>query len=108
MLRGQLCWVNLTDAKPPELGKLRPAIAVSNSGQNQILDSVVVVPLSTKPGEIWPLRVALQTAVSPKDSFAVIPGIRQIAKSRIFKTGGMLPAHLLGRLTKAVNEYLTD
>lgn len=108
MLRGQLCWVNLTDAKPPEFGKIRPAIVISNSDQNQILSSIVVVPLSTRPGEIWPIRVNLQTAVSPKESFAIVPGIRQISKTRLVKQGGLLPAQLLGRLTKAVNDYLTD
>jgi len=108
MLRGQFCWVNLSDAKPPELGKVRPAIVISNAEQNQILQSVVIVPLSTHAGEIWPLRVSLQTTVSPKESFAVIPGLRQVSKTRLVKQGGLLPAHLLGRLTKAVNEYLTD
>lgn len=108
MLRGQFCWVNLTDTKPPEMNKIRPAIVISNSQQNQLLASIVIVPLSTKPGEIWPLRVSLQTAVSPKESFAVVPGIRQISKTRLVKQGGLLPAHLLGRLTKAVTEYLTD
>lgn len=90
------------------MGKVRPAIIVSNTEQNQILESVVVVPLSTQPGEIWPLRVSLATAVSPKESFAVVPGLRQVSKSRLVKQGGLLPAHLLGRLTSAVTDYLTD
>lgn len=116
MLRGQLYWVNLTDTNPPEtrgersrtMGKIRPAVIISNTDQNQFLSTVVVVPLSTKAGEIWPIRVSLENAVSPRESFAVVTGIRQISKSRLVKQGRVLSAPLLGRLAQAVNEYLTD
>jgi mRNA-degrading endonuclease toxin of MazEF toxin-antitoxin module len=46
MIRGMVVWVDLTDATPPEMGKKRPAVIVSNSEQNLSLDSVVAVPLS--------------------------------------------------------------
>ena len=46
MRRGSAYWVNLGAAAPPELGKVRPGIVVSNSMQNERLDSVVIVPLS--------------------------------------------------------------
>ncbi|KAB2647661.1 MAG: type II toxin-antitoxin system PemK/MazF family toxin [Verrucomicrobia bacterium] len=31
MKRGTVVWVNLSDAHPPEMGKLRPAVILSNS-----------------------------------------------------------------------------
>jgi len=43
MTRGAVIWVDLTDATPPEMGKRRPAVVVSNSVQNLALDSVVAV-----------------------------------------------------------------
>ena len=52
MKRGAICWVNLEPVFPPEMGKTRPAVVVSNSDQNFFLQSVVVIPLSSQPGEI--------------------------------------------------------
>ena len=37
MNRGTVVWVDLSDAHPPEMGKQRPAVVVSNSTQNTVL-----------------------------------------------------------------------
>jgi hypothetical protein len=47
-----------------------------------VLNTVVVVPASKIAPEIWPLRVAAGN-FSGKDSYAVIPGIRQVRKGRL-------------------------
>jgi len=103
--RGAIFWINLEPATPPELGKLRPAIVVSNSVYNGKLDSVVVVPLSTKAPEIWPLRVRVALPRS-KSSFAVIPGIRQVSRARLHERIGDLSAADLARLDDALTIYL--
>lgn len=108
MKRGTVVWVNLEDAHPPELGKTRPAVLVSNSEQNDVLDSVVVVPLSSRPPAIWPLRIAVPGLGKLKRSFAVTPGIRQVAKRRLMRTEGVVPDELLGDLTSALEAYLRD
>lgn len=105
MKRGSIYWVNLEPTTPPEVGKLRPALIVSNSEQNSILGSVVVVPLSSKPGEIWPLRLEIQISARKK-SFAVIPGIRQVSKSRLNKLIGILTAAQMKCITEAIHTYL--
>ena len=107
MKRGTVVWVNLSDAHPPEMGKVRPAVVLSNSTLNARLETVVLVPLSTQPGEIWPLRVKV-AAGGKKPSFAVIPGLRQASKSRLLDTIGLLPAADLAKLEHGVGEYLSD
>lgn len=107
MKRGTVVWVNLSDAHPPEMGKVRPAVVLSNSILNAQLDSVVLVPLSTQPGEIWPLRVKV-AAGGRKPGFAVVPGVRQAAKARLLDTIGLLPAADLAKLQHGVGEYLSD
>lgn len=107
MKRGTVVWVNLSDAHPPELGKVRPAVVLSNSTLNARLDTVAVIPLSTQAGEIWPLRVRL-SAGGRKPSFAVIPGIRQAAKSRLLNAITFLSPADLQKLERAVTEYLSD
>ncbi|MCF6313750.1 MAG: type II toxin-antitoxin system PemK/MazF family toxin [Verrucomicrobiales bacterium] len=107
MKRGSIYWVNLGASHPPEFGKTRPGLVISNSIQNSILDSVVVVPLSSRPGEIWPLRLPL-TGVKGKISFAVLPGIRQVSKSRLVKPMGFATSDFMSSLDEALLLYLSD
>jgi mRNA interferase MazF len=108
MMRGTVVWVDLSDASPPEIGKKRPAVIISNSMQNQILDSVVAVPLSTREPEIPPLRIRLRVSGLKTSSFAVIPGLRQLKKSRILGSIGRLRDTELVSVDHAVREYLSD
>ena len=108
MNRGTVVWVDLSDASPPEMGKKRPAVVVSNSIQNQVLDTLVAVPLSSQPGEIYPLRVRLSVASLRRASFGVVPGIRQVKRSRVLGHAGRLPPADLQRLDDAVRDYLSD
>lgn len=107
MRRGSVYWINLEPARPPELGKVRPAIVVSNSIYNDRLESVVVVPLSSRAPEIWPLRLRIDRTGS-KPSFAVIPGVRQVSKARLHELLGHVSGALLTRLTDAIALYLGD
>ena len=107
MKRGTVLWVNLSDAQPPEMDKVRPAVVLSNGILNARLGTVVVVPLSTQTGEIWPLRVKV-AAGGRKPSFAVVPGIRQVAKTRLLNVSGTLAATDLQKIERAVADYLSD
>ena len=105
MRRGSIYWINLEPANPPELGKVRPAIVVSSSIYNERLESVVVVPLSGRAPEIWPLR--LRVAVPGlKASFVVIPGIRQVSKARLHELIGQITAEAMIRVSEALALYL--
>lgn len=106
--RGTVVWVNLEDAHPPELGKTRPAVVVSNTEQNASLSSVVVVPLSSRAPEIWPLRVSIPPVGMLSLSFAVTPGVRQVAQTRVLRSEGVLPARVLDALSNALEVYLRD
>ena len=107
MKRGSTYWINLGASTPPELGKVRPGIVVSNSIQNEQLDSVVIVPLSTRAPEIWPLRLRVDVH-GMKTSYAVIPGIRQVSKSRLQEPLGRAPGDAMARIGAALALYLGD
>jgi len=108
MIRGTVIWVDLTDATPPELGKRRPAIVVSNSIHNAALDSVVAVPLSSLAPEILPLRVKVRAGDLKAASYAVVPGIRQLKKTRILGAAGQVKTADLNALDTAIRDYLSD
>jgi mRNA-degrading endonuclease toxin of MazEF toxin-antitoxin module len=105
--RGSAYWINLGAASPPELGKVRPGIVVSSSIQNERLDSVVIVPLSSRAPEIWPLRLRTDLP-GMKASYAVIPGIRQVSKSRLEEFIGQTAGEAMARIGDALALYLGD
>ena len=107
MRRGSIYWVNLGTTHPPEFGKTRPGIVVSNTVQNTVLDSVVIVPLSTQPEEIWPLRVDAGVHAG-ETSFAVLPGIRQVSKTRLGDQFSVVNEEHMGRIDGALEAYLSE
>lgn len=107
MKRGTIYWVNFAPSEPPEFGKTRPALVVSSTEINLRLSTVVVIPLSTKTPAIWPLRIPIKLARS-KESFAVLPGIRQIAKSRIKETIGLVSVETMSQIDEALAAYLSE
>jgi mRNA-degrading endonuclease toxin of MazEF toxin-antitoxin module len=89
------------------MGKVRPGIIVSNTIQNERLDSVVVVPLSTRRPEIWPLRLSVDLR-GMKSSYVVIPGIRQVSKRRLHEFLAQAPPAVMVRIGEALALYLGD
>jgi mRNA interferase MazF len=105
MKRGTVVWVDLSDSTPPEMGKVRPAVVVSGDAHNSILHTVAVVPTSSQAPEIWPLRLAVGTFAG-KESFAIIPGIRQVKKGRLRGELGRLSEERLQALNECLLAYL--
>ncbi|MDO8542614.1 MAG: type II toxin-antitoxin system PemK/MazF family toxin [Opitutaceae bacterium] len=105
MKRGTVVWVDLSDTSPPEMGKVRPGIVVSGTAHNEALNTVVVVPTSSIAPEIWPLRMAVGHFAG-KESYAVIPGIRQVRKGRLRGALGDLSHEQLARLNECLDAYL--
>lgn len=105
MKRGTVVWVDLSDASPPEMGKVRPGIVVSGTAHNDVLNTVVIVPTSSIAPEIWPLRVAVGSFAG-KENYAVIPGIRQVRKGRVRGALGELSYEHLTMLDDCLDAYL--
>ncbi|MBI2026216.1 MAG: type II toxin-antitoxin system PemK/MazF family toxin [Deltaproteobacteria bacterium] len=107
MTRGSVYWVNLEDEAPPEFGKVRPGLIISNSEQNLALATLVVIPISSRGSEIWPLRLGLELP-KVKRSFAVIPGVRQVSKTRLMEKIIDVSVSLLEDIEEALFTYLRD
>jgi mRNA-degrading endonuclease toxin of MazEF toxin-antitoxin module len=60
------------------------------------------------PPAIPPLRIRVQPPKSKIPGFAVIPGIRQIKKSRILRVVGRIPPAEMAAIDVAIGEYLAD
>lgn len=83
--RGEIWLVDFNPAKGGEMGKLRPAIILSDEQSNEILETVIVVPLSTviEP-ETYPFRWTVSKRERlEKESDACINEIRSLSKKRV-------------------------
>jgi mRNA interferase MazF len=83
--RGDIVGINLNPKKGDEIGKIRPCIIISDDDENSILDTIIVLPLSTKLlDDMKPYRVRLSKRNNlKKDSDVLINHIRTISKKRV-------------------------
>lgn len=54
MQRGEVWWVEFDPSVGSEIRKTRPAVVVSNDSANRNLSRVVVVPLTSNTGRVYP------------------------------------------------------
>jgi len=87
--------VNLYPKKGDEVGKIRPCIILSDTLDNQELDTVIVIPLSTELiDDVYPYRVRLsQNENLHKTSDALINQLRTISKKRVIESIGNVSDH---------------
>ena len=83
--RGDIVGINLNPKKGDEVGKIRPCIIISDDESNNILDTIIVVPLSTSLlDNMEPFRQRLSKRDNLKyNSDILINHIRTISKKRV-------------------------
>ena len=76
--------VNLYPKKGEEVGKIRPAVIISDDVDNAELETLIVLPLSTQLiDDVAPYRVRLAKRVGlEKESDVLVHQIRTISKKR--------------------------
>ena len=106
--KGDICLVNFDPAKGGEMGKLRPAIIVSSKEENSILDTVIVIPLSTViEKDALPYRYLIHKRDQLKqDSDACIYEIRALSKTRVKERLSVLVKDELETVQKALCDIL--
>jgi len=85
--RGDIVIVNFNPKKGHEVGKIRPAVIISGNEENMILDTIILLPLSTSlVDDMEPYRMRILKRDDLKqDSDILINQIRTISKKRIDK-----------------------
>jgi len=83
--RGDIVGINLNPKKGDEVGKVRPCVIISGDDENSILDTIIVLPLSTQLiDDMSPYRLRLSKRDKlEKDSDVLINHIRTISKKRV-------------------------
>jgi len=83
--RGDIVTINFNPKKGEEVGKIRPALILSGNEENEILDTIIVMPLSTQlleGMEPFRLRVTQREGLK-QDSDILINHIRTLSKKRV-------------------------
>ena len=108
LCRGDIVLINFNPAKGGEMGKLRPAIVISDSDDNEILDTIIVIPLSTiVESDALPYRYLItQRDKLQKDSDACIYEIRALSKSRVKERLSSLSSSELDTIQNALCQII--
>ena len=107
--RGDIVLVNFNpQKKAEEVAKIRPAIVMSDSALNEVLDLVTVVAMTTNLiDDAEPLRVRiLRRDKLKKNSDAMIEQMRSISKQRIGEKIASLNKEELQKIEHGIKEML--
>jgi mRNA interferase MazF len=102
--KGDIVTVNLNPKKGDEVGKIRPAVIISGDDENSILDTVILMPISTDLiDDMFPYRMRLLKRDNLKqDSDILINQIRTLSKQRIGEKIAKLTEQEYGLLIQAL------
>ena len=83
--RGDIVTVNLNPKKGHEVGKVRPAVIISGDDENAMLDTIILMPLSTDLMEDmnpYRMRISKRERLQ-QDSDILINQVRSLSKQRV-------------------------
>ena len=106
--RKDIVLVNFNPVKGAEMGKLRPAIVLSDAVDNAILPTVMVIPLSTcLEDNALPYRFRITKREQLlQDSDACINEVRALSKDRIKQLLGQVSDQEYSTITGALCQLL--
>jgi mRNA interferase MazF len=104
MKRGSVYWVDFEPAMGTEIKKLRPAVIVSNTLSNIILQRIQVVPLSSNTTEVYASETLIK--LNGKTSKALIDQLTTVSVLRVGKKIAMLSAEDMFAIAKIIKKHL--
>ncbi len=106
--RGNVYFVSLNPVVGSELGKIRPAVDISNDINNTYSDTVTIIPITSNVDKVYPFEVFLAKGEGglDKDSKAKCNQIRTIDKKRLHKSLGNLKESRIRELEGAILAHL--
>ncbi|MBC7214130.1 MAG: type II toxin-antitoxin system PemK/MazF family toxin [Burkholderiaceae bacterium] len=104
MRRGEVWWVEFDPAVGSEIRKMRPAVIVSNDAANRNLARVVVIPLTSNTGRLYPGEAMV--TVAEQNSKAMADQIMAADKSRLKRQLGTLSQADMQAVEGAIKVHL--
>jgi mRNA interferase MazF len=104
MKRGEVWWVEFDPAIGTEIRKTRPAVIVSNDAANRNLARVVVVPVTSHSGRLYPGEAAIE--INGERRKALADQIMAADKSRLTRQLGALSKTDMQNIEYAIKLHL--
>ncbi len=105
MKRGEAWWVEFDPAEGSEVTKTRPAIILSNDLANRQLSRVIVMPLTSNTGRLYPGEAPVQ--IDGRTSKAMADQLMAADKSRLKSKWGAVSKAELALVEDAVALHLS-
>ncbi|EKE01543.1 MAG: hypothetical protein ACD_21C00106G0003 [uncultured bacterium] len=109
MKRGEIYFANLNPTIGAETKKTRPVLVVSNNANNNVADTVTIIPITSNTKKIFPFEVLLETKHSrlEKISKAQCHQIRTISKLRVSSNAvGIINKETMEKVEHAIKLHL--
>jgi len=106
--RGDIYWVTLDPIQGSEIGKTRTAVVISNDINNELADTITVIPVTSSVGKVYPFEVLLKKGNGniSNDSKVKTNQIRTVDKKRFKGRVGKIPDSILNEIEKALKIHL--
>ena len=98
--RGEVFWFAFDPSIGGEVQKTRPAVVLSNDAANQVLNRLIVVPISSKVMRLYPGEVVVQ--INNQQSKAMSDQLTTVSKLRLKNRLATLTPEELRRIEEAV------
>lgn len=110
MKRGEIYYADLNLAIGDETKKIRPVLIISNNANNNVANTITIIPITSNVDNVYPFEVLLNIHESglSKISKAQCHQIRTISKNRISnrKIQGVLSHLILSKINSALKLHL--
>jgi mRNA interferase MazF len=100
MTRGDVWWIDFGPSVGGEIRKRRPAVIVSNDASNRHLNSVQVVPLTSRTHRVYPSEAIVRLGGQPGKAMA--DQIATVSKRRLVKLAGKLSVEEMRAVEHAI------
>ena len=102
MRRYDICIAHLDPVQGSEIGKTRPVVIVSDDLRNQLLQTVVVCPLTSQLHPQW--RSRLQVRCAGQSAEIAVDQIRVLSRARLTRRIAQLSAADAEGLRRLISE----
>jgi mRNA interferase MazF len=100
--RYDVCIARLEPVQGSEMGKTRPVVIVSDDLRNQLLQTVVVCPLTSQLHPAWRSRLPVRCAGQPAE--IAVDQIRVLSRARLNRKIAQLSAAEAESLRQLISE----
>lgn len=110
MKRGEIYFADLDATVGNEIKKIRPVLIISNNANNNVANTITIIPITSNVNKVYPFEVLIKAHDSGlmKTSKAQCHQIRTISKQRISnkKAQGIVGNTILSKINVALKLHL--